>query len=184
LLGGLIGILIVMNSNSQEKAIPTANPMTQTADFEQALVIPAKSTPTPAPDVTETSATIEPMSQPETLNFSQFFVHASQASGLDNPLIPDRIVIPEIDLDAPVVIADYNSTNLDGETFGQWQAPSLFAAGWQPDSAPLGRPGNTVINGHHNEYGEVFGRLVDLKIGDKIYVIRRGKSLDSSLPTA
>ncbi len=175
LLGGVIGMLIVMNTNNQDHAIPTTNPMTLTAEYQQSLVIPAKNSPTPVPDVTETSATIEPMAAPETLRFNLYFVHASQASGLENPLIPDRIVIPEIDLDAPVVIADFNSTNVDGETFGQWQAPSSFAAGWQPDSAPLGRAGNTVINGHHNEYGEVFGRLVDLKIGDKVYVYSQGK---------
>jgi sortase A len=74
-----------------------------------------------------------------------------------------------------VVVADYNSTNIDGETFGQWQAPNQLAAGWQPDSALLGQVGNTVINGHHNEFGEVFGKLVDVKIGDKVYVYSNGK---------
>jgi sortase A len=34
----------------------------------------------------------------------------------------------------------------------------------------LGIPGNTVLNGHHFVYGEVFGGLVDLKEGDLIQV--------------
>jgi len=32
-----------------------------------------------------------------------------------------------------------------------------------------------VINGHHNEYGEVFGKLVDLQVGDFVYVYSRGE---------
>ena len=69
-----------------------------------------------------------------------------------------------------MVISDYNKTKVEGETFGQWVAPSQFAAGWQPDSALLGDSGNTVINGHHNEFGEVFGNLVKIKVGDVISV--------------
>jgi LPXTG-site transpeptidase (sortase) family protein len=104
-----------------------------------------------------------------------YSVHADPKSGLEMPLIPDRIVIPSVGIDATVVIADYNKIKLDGETFGQWQAPNELAAGWQPDSALLGQPGNTVINGHHNEFGEVFGKLVDVKVGDKISVYSKGK---------
>ena len=42
--------------------------------------------------------------------------------------------------------------------------PDFFAAGWHTDSTPPGFPGNTVLNGHHNIYGEVFRDLdkVDL----------------------
>lgn len=94
---------------------------------------------------------------------------------IESPTIPDRIVIPSINLDAPVVAADFNTLNLDGETFGQWQAPNMYAAGWHPNSALLGKRGNTVINGHHNEFGEVFGRLVDLNVGDFVYVYSRGE---------
>jgi sortase A len=37
-------------------------------------------------------------------------------------------------------------------------------------SAPLGKPGNTAITGHHNIAGEVFRNLVKLKPGDRITV--------------
>jgi sortase A len=30
--------------------------------------------------------------------------------------------------------------------------------------------GNTVLNGHHNAFGEVFKNLVNLEVGDTIYV--------------
>ncbi|HEX7555802.1 MAG TPA: sortase, partial [Leptolinea sp.] len=52
----------------------------------------------------------------------------------------------------------------------QWVAPNLFAAGWHGSSASLGEKGNTVINGHHNEYGKVFGKLIDLQLGETVYV--------------
>ena len=99
----------------------------------------------------------------------RYFVH-SKNEILETPKIPDKLVIPSINLVAPVVISDFNTTNVEGETFGQWVAPSKFAAGWQPNSALLGDTGNTVINGHHNEFGEVFGSLVNVNLGDKIIV--------------
>lgn len=86
------------------------------------------------------------------------------------PAIPERIVIPAIDLDAPVIEAKSRKIRVDNQIFDQYIAPDEFAAGWHPNSALLGVPGNTVLNGHHNVYGEVFGKLVDLQPGDKIYV--------------
>lgn len=84
--------------------------------------------------------------------------------------IPDRIIIPAISLDAPVVQSDQGSVELRNQWFDQWSVPNEFAAGWLPNSAPLGMVGNTVLAGHHNEFGEVFGHLIDLQIGDQIYV--------------
>jgi LPXTG-site transpeptidase (sortase) family protein len=85
-------------------------------------------------------------------------------------LIPDRIVIPAIKLDAPIRQATLNEIEFQGKTFNQWVAPSSFAAGQIATSAPLGAVGNTVLIGHHNVYGEVFGHLVDLNVGDQITV--------------
>jgi LPXTG-site transpeptidase (sortase) family protein len=84
--------------------------------------------------------------------------------------VPDRIVIPVIQLDAPIITSEVKSIQLKEQWFDQWIAPDEFAAGWQSDSAPLGMPGNTVINGHHNEYGKVFGHLINLQVGDIITV--------------
>ncbi len=135
--------------------------------------------PTPVISSTETVSP-EPSTTPLPDPFSQFgprsfYVHPGTDLQIENPAIPDRIVITAINLDAPVVPADYNFTKVDGETFGQWQAPSMYAAGWHPDSALLGKRGNTVINGHHNEFGEVFGKLVDVKVGDIVEVYSRGE---------
>lgn len=86
------------------------------------------------------------------------------------PLHPDRIVIPAIGMDAQILPAAFRLVYYNGLEFQQWEAPTQYAAGWQYSSAPLGVPGNTVLNGHHNVYGSVFGRLVDLVEGDIIQV--------------
>lgn len=83
---------------------------------------------------------------------------------------PQRIVIPSIDVDAPVIEVGMTAFASGGETFYQWLVPPDYEAGWHNTSAPLGEPGNTVLNGHHNIFGEVFGRLVDLEVGSEIVV--------------
>ncbi|HXF69780.1 MAG TPA: sortase [Thermoflexus sp.] len=84
--------------------------------------------------------------------------------------IPQRIVIPAIGLDAPVVPVGFREVRMGNRTVRAWETPNFFAAGWHRTSAPLGMPGNTVLNGHHNVYGEVFRDLVRLKPGDRILV--------------
>jgi len=79
-------------------------------------------------------------------------------------------VIASIGLDAPVVPAETEFVKVGGRQYRQWLAPDRYAAGWHPDSALLGEAGNTVLNGHHNVAGEVFGRLIDVEIGDVIQV--------------
>jgi LPXTG-site transpeptidase (sortase) family protein len=86
------------------------------------------------------------------------------------PLPPERLIIPAINLDTWIEPAGYQLVDFGGQVFQQWTAPTHFAAGWQTSSAFLGTPGNTVLNGHHNIYGSVFGGLVYLKEGDEIEV--------------
>lgn len=83
---------------------------------------------------------------------------------------PRRIVIPSIAVDAPVVEVGMTPIDSGSETLYQWLVPADYEAGWHNTSAPLGEPGNTVLNGHHNIFGEVFGRLVDLEVGSEIVV--------------
>lgn len=82
--------------------------------------------------------------------------------------IPNRIVIPVIQLDAPVVLAALKTISYQGKIYPQWKVPNFFAAGWAPTSASLGTLDNTVLFGHHNEDGEVFAHLVDLQVNDVI----------------
>jgi LPXTG-site transpeptidase (sortase) family protein len=90
-------------------------------------------------------------------------------------LIPDRIIIPTIQLNAPVISAGSQKVKVSDQTFDQWVAPNQFAGGWHGSSAYLDDKGNTVINGHHNEYGKVFGNLINLNPGEKIFVLSGDK---------
>ncbi len=80
--------------------------------------------------------------------------------------IPTRIVIPAIQLDAPIETVGWSQV----QGGSVWNIPNHFAAGWLKTSKPLGQPGNTVLDGHHNMAGEVFRNLVNLKRGDLIEV--------------
>lgn len=120
-----------------------------------AISLPAPATATPV-----ASASIPPS------DASQEATPATQTLSEE----PIRLVIPSIDLDTPVVPAKMRTIKFRGEKFQQWLAPEYYAAGWHTDSARLGAIGNTVLSGHHNVLGAVFGRLVDLQAGDIIQV--------------
>jgi len=86
------------------------------------------------------------------------------------PEIPTRLIIPAIELEAPILPVEAEIVNIAGKEYQIWHAPDEFGAGWHASSATLGVAGNTVLNGHHNVNGEVFKRLVDLEPGDEIIV--------------
>jgi len=90
--------------------------------------------------------------------------------------IPDRLEIPSIKLDAPILAEHYKEIYQNDQVFIQWRVPFRRASGWHDTSALLGYPGNTVLNGHHNAYGEVFKDLVELKEGD-IILVYSGESI-------
>jgi LPXTG-site transpeptidase (sortase) family protein len=92
-----------------------------------------------------------------------------------SPNIPERLVIDKIGLDAPVHLAKSIAVNVDGKDVVQFLVPEEFAVGWHEHSAPLGIIGNTVLSGHHNAFGEVFKRLVDLEVGDTIIITSGAK---------
>jgi sortase A len=74
-----------------------------------------------------------------------------------------RIQIPAIDVDAPVVHGD------DWEQLKKGVAHNVA-------SANPGQPGNIVLSGHNDVFGEVFRYLEDLKPGDKIIVYTSQRS--------
>jgi LPXTG-site transpeptidase (sortase) family protein len=84
--------------------------------------------------------------------------------------IPDRLFIPAIELDTPVIPAELRIIEYNGEMYPQWKAPNSFAAGWSPTSGSPGRAGNTVLFGHHNSNGKVFANLIDLDVNDVIVI--------------
>ena len=84
---------------------------------------------------------------------------------------PIRLVIPSIQLDAPIVPIGWHQARDSQAT--AWDDPGS-AAGWLKSSALPGRGSNVVLAGHHNIRGEVFGRLIDLRIGDRVYLTGDG----------
>ncbi len=89
--------------------------------------------------------------------------------------VPIRLVIDSIGLNAPVVDAQMRLVWLEAQQYEQWLAPEEKAVGWHTRSARLGEIGNTVLNGHHNAYGEVFRRLEDVQLGDVVMVSGRNQ---------
>lgn len=84
--------------------------------------------------------------------------------------IPTRIRIPAIDLDAPIVPIGQKNIDVNGVTQPIWDVPALRAAGWHETSAPVGIPGNTVLNGHNTSNGEVFRYLYKLDVGAQVFI--------------
>jgi len=123
--------------------LPTGGPAAATAVTLATALTPATATAQPT-DMTPATTTQAPIA------------------------IPDRIIIPAIQLDAPAVPAKLKDIEYLGKPYQQWVAPDSFSAGWLTSSAPLGVPGNTVLSGHNNLFGEVFGHLQDLRVGDLI----------------
>jgi len=116
----------------------------------------------------QVEATVAPASQlkNEEINSQGGATGNPQSSGK----IPDRLKIDSISLDAPILPEHYKEIFQNDQVFIQWRVPFRRASGWHDTTALLGHPGNTVLNGHHNEYGEVFKDLIDLKEGDLIDV--------------
>lgn len=79
---------------------------------------------------------------------------------------PTRLVIPDLGLDTAVLPAGIFTAFIMGQSVLQQEVPP-YAAGWHNNSAFPGQ-GNTVLSGHHNIYGRVFGSLVDLEVGASI----------------
>ncbi len=84
--------------------------------------------------------------------------------------LPNRLKIPAIDLDVPVVELGWSQQeDQEGQIFSEWDVAS-FAAGWHKNSVLPGQRGNVVMSGHNNILGAVFRELDQLKQGDPITV--------------
>ena len=84
--------------------------------------------------------------------------------------LPDRLVLPTIAIDIPVVELGWSTKQQqDGQIFSEWDVAE-YAAGWHKNSALLGEGGNVVMSGHNNILGSVFRELDQLKRGDEVTV--------------
>lgn len=126
--------------------------------------------PASAPQPVSEEAALLPETAPEDLesNGTNVLTLAEALNQKPRAGEPKRIAIPDINLDAPVEAIGVVPVQSNGQTYYQWLVPNDFLAGWHDNSALLGQPGNTVLNGHHNVHGEIFRDLVDLEIGARV----------------
>jgi sortase A len=84
--------------------------------------------------------------------------------------VPDRLELPAIGLDIPVVELGWHPAEADsGASLSEWDEAE-YAAGWHRNSARLGEAGNVVMSGHNNILGAVFRQLDQLREGDEAVV--------------
>lgn len=142
--------------------VPTLTPNSAPNPF-----IPNQSSPQETEDV----PVLLPETPLETTSGLPSFAAVSDAPTSYNTSIsgqPVRLLIPKLNVDTAVHQIGLLTLIDQGQRYFQWAVPAGFAAGWHETSAPLGQPGNTVLNGHNNIYGEVFRDLVDLEFGDQV----------------
>ena len=93
---------------------------------------------------------------------AQAFPDAAQA-------LPDRLIIPSINVDSGIKEVGWKQTEENGQSVTEWDVVD-YAVGFHQNSALPGAKGNTVMSGHNNFKGQVFRNLSDVKIGDEIFL--------------
>jgi len=176
---GLIGLGLILLVAGVLTAAPYIRsrlapiPVQYAAEVHAAVPVDAASdapgTPTPrharAEAATQTVAVVKPEDTPPPK-------HSPSAEPTFTPpptsALPSRLTIPSINVDAPVVTAELDVLEVAGQSQSTWDVPDEYAAGWHANSATLGLPGNTVLNGHNTTFGEVFRNLYQVRAGDII----------------
>ena len=121
-----------------------------------------------------TAAAEPPMLLPESPLAEEITAVVEEASpALETiaPAQPLRIIIPALDIDAPVTPVGLEARQSGRREFSQWTVPNAYAAGWHNTSAVVGEQGNLVLNGHNNIHGALFGELATLAIGEQIVLL-------------
>lgn len=122
---------------------------------------------------------------PETPSGPTPTLHIARPSATDTPTpepaggfsgLPDWanerywLSIPRIGLEAPVLAFAPRVRDVDGVPVERLPVPNFYAVGWDETSAEPGFAGNTIMAGHDNLFGAVFGGLTELQVGDEIAV--------------
>ncbi len=100
---------------------------------------------------------------------------AGASLGTEVLALPERLEIPAIKVDTPVIPVGWQQITLkDGTKKSVWEVAD-YAAGWHKNSALPGSSGNVVISGHNNIKGAVFRKLYTLEPGDTVTVWAGGR---------
>jgi sortase A len=157
----LLYVIVQMTTTVQEineesrgiQTLPTVTPQPVIGAF----ILPGGHTP---PDANQQSDPIPVPAHLRTLVAAVTPVPVPTAG----PEHAQRIIIPTIGVDAPVVLAPLPPAD--------WEHLKKGAVHYATTANP-GERGNTVMAGHNDIYGEVFRDLPDLKVGDEIEVQTR-----------
>jgi LPXTG-site transpeptidase (sortase) family protein len=99
---------------------------------------------------------------------------APAASATATPLVPTRLVVPALSIDAAV-------ERVGVKQDGSMANPTSFTTvGWYGLGAKPGEPGNAVLAGHVNNgigLSGVFARLGEIEIGERVVVRGEGREL-------
>lgn len=170
-----LGVSIVQSAETLPRISRDTQPPTDVVESAP-LVLPETPLQPQAADSAEpTTAPVDPTPAVEAAPPAD---DAPSPNASFEPGPPERLVIPAIELDAPVDLVSWSVTVQNGQQVSMWDVPNRFAAGWLKTTARIGEPGNTVLDGHHNIAGEVFRDLSQLKAGDSVQVWAGGKSRD------
>lgn len=145
---------------------PTATPEpTQSPPQPEQEPVPLPfDTPTPIPVPTATVPVVPPAPPPTA---------PPPSIPVTDEGIPDRLVIPSVGIDAPIISVGWRVVEQNNQQYSIWDVAD-YAVGWHKTSARLGQPGNSVMAGHHNINGEVFRDLVNVEVGDRVTVYSAG----------
>jgi sortase A len=165
-------------------AAPGANSTTAAPGANSTTATPGANSTTAASSASGTSAA--PSFLPETkpaektqddapgpaerkINLGQLAAERAKAFPPAAHSLPTRLVLPSIKVDSPVVEVGWKTSVQGGQLVSEWEVAD-YAVGFLKTAALPGAPGNTVMAGHNNINGEVFKNLIDLKIGDEVFV--------------
>lgn len=173
--GALAGIQIQPPPRQANIPIMPVMPVMAEAPINQPQVAQLETlAPSPLPPSNTPTETLAPNVTPPTRTPVPFISPTPSASPTATPtlipIMPTRLQIPSISLDAPIQAVWLKQVVIDGGVYSQWNVPDGRVVGWHETSAPIGQIGNTVLNGHHNVEGQVFGDLVKVEVGDAIHL--------------
>ena len=153
---GLVGVLLnglgILRTLNAEVAAALQQPTLEPTPLISAVVLPSGHTPPTSPDGAQPNeAEIPEHLRPLVQSLANIPI---PTAGVEQAV---RILIPSIDVDAPVVQGD------------GWEQLKK-GVGQHIGSTNPGQQGNLVLAGHNDVYGEIFRFLENLKPGDQIII--------------
>jgi sortase A len=150
---------VALNEMEQQQVAAAAPTATPTRRPPTATLPPS---PTARPQATRAAtATTEPTAEPTAPP-----TETPAPTATPEPLKPVRMTIPDLKVDAKVVDMGWEVKQTKNGPVSEWVIPKN-AAGHHINSVSIGQPGNLVISGHNNIYGQVFKPISQAWNNDK-----------------